>query len=367
LLEGYYATEFGEADGSGMVGHVEVMPLEGGATVQLKASKFVVSSGGHESTRLLLKSPHLFSRQERIPPALGCYYQGHISGKIARVKFYGNPDKTEFGFIKDEGGVFCRRRFQFSTDALVESGILNTAFWLDNPPYYDAAHGNGVMSAIYLLLICPVLKSKLLPPAIWRSVTGGSTREVKKHIFNVLKGLPMSVLTPISIFMGRYLRKRSLPGVFLGSDDNRYSLHFHAEQVPREENRMELAKGDQELVLHFEYSDEDVDSVIRAHQALDEYLRAIGCGELEYIYKKDELAAQIKSGSIDGTHQVGTTRIGKSSEEGVVDTDLRVWGTMNAYVCSSSVFPTSGQANPTFLLGACAVRLANYLAGNAKG
>lgn len=361
VLTGYYATQFVDVDSDGRVRRVDAISLDGASSIKVTASRFVISAGGHESTRLLLKSPKVFSRLERIPPTLGKYYQGHISGKIARVRFYGDPDKTEFGFIKDEGGVFCRRRFQFTSDFLVDSGILNTAFWLDNPPYYDALHGNGVMSAIYLLLICPILKKKLLPPAIWRSVTGGSTRQVKRHLLNVLKDFPMSLLTPLSIFMGRYLRKRSLPGVFLRSDDNRYSLHFHAEQTPREENRMELAKGGEELVLHFEYCDEDVNSVIRAHRALDTYLREIGCGELEYVCDDNHMAQRVKDGSIDGTHQVGTTRIGSSPNEGVVDSDLRVWGTKNVYVCSSSVFPTSGQANPTFMLGACAVRVAKHL------
>jgi choline dehydrogenase-like flavoprotein len=48
-------------------------------------------------------------------------------------------------------------------------------------------------------------------------------------------------------------------------------------------------------------------------------------------------------------------------ENGVVDANLKLWGTNNIYVCSSSVFPTSGQANPTFLLGVFAVRLAAHL------
>jgi len=46
----------------------------------------------------------------------------------------------------------------------------------------------------------------------------------------------------------------------------------------------------------------------------------------------------------------------------VLDSDLKVWGTENLYVCSSSAFPTSGQANPTFFLGAFAARLAQHLA-----
>jgi choline dehydrogenase-like flavoprotein len=48
----------------------------------------------------------------------------------------------------------------------------------------------------------------------------------------------------------------------------------------------------------------------------------------------------------------------------VVDRDLRIHGTRNVYVCSSSAFPTSGQANPTFFLGMFAVRLAGMLARN---
>ena len=40
--------------------------------------------------------------------------------------------------------------------------------------------------------------------------------------------------------------------------------------------------------------------------------------------------------------RVGTTRIAAAAEDGVVDENLKVWGTPNLYVCSSSVFPTSG-------------------------
>ena len=47
--------------------------------------------------------------------------------------------------------------------------------------------------------------------------------------------------------------------------------------------------------------------------------------------------------------------------QGVVDTDLRVHGVGNLYVASSSVFPTSGQANPTLTILALTLRLARHL------
>jgi choline dehydrogenase-like flavoprotein len=111
--------------------------------------------------------------------------------------------------------------------------------------------------------------------------------------------------------------------------------------------------------------DQDIDSVIRTHQVLDEWLRQCNCGELEYWFAQDELAEAIRSMSIDGLHQVGTTRISETPDNGVVDQNLKVWGTTNLYVCSTSAFPTSSQANPTFLLGVFAVRLAYHLASAA--
>jgi choline dehydrogenase-like flavoprotein len=46
---------------------------------------------------------------------------------------------------------------------------------------------------------------------------------------------------------------------------------------------------------------------------------------------------------------------------GVVDTDCRVFGVENLYVAGSSVFPTSGYANPTLTMVALAIRLADTL------
>jgi choline dehydrogenase-like flavoprotein len=47
--------------------------------------------------------------------------------------------------------------------------------------------------------------------------------------------------------------------------------------------------------------------------------------------------------------------------DGVVDRHCRVHGIGNLYLAGSSVFPTSGYANPTLTLIALAVRLADHL------
>jgi hypothetical protein len=363
LIEGWEARDFGYPDEAGKVSTLLLRNNEGGLD-EIKAEKFVIAAGAQESTRLLLKNLQVFQNLEKVPPALGSYYQGHLSGKISSVVFNGDPAKTDFGFLKDEDGVYLRRRFQFDKDFLLENDLLNTAIWLDNPLYHKADHRNGSMSIMYLLMILPVLGKKLAPPAIKESITKGRVEDIGAHIWNVIRDLPQSLLTPAEIFYKRYLLKRKLPGVFLYNKTNTYSLHFHSEQIPVITNRMKLAEDGETLEIEYALCDREIDSVIALHKELDQHLRTNSCGKLVYWYKEDQLRSNIRKMSKDGLHQVGTIRIADGPEKGVVDRNLKVFGCENLYVCSSAVFPTSSQANPTFYIGAFAGRLAQYLRGN---
>lgn len=61
-------------------------------------------------------------------------------------------------------------------------------------------------------------------------------------------------------------------------------------------------------------------------------------------------------------HHMGTTRMAATSKHGVVDSNLKVFGTDNLYMAGASVFPTGGGCNPTFTLTMLATRLGNHLA-----
>lgn len=65
----------------------------------------------------------------------------------------------------------------------------------------------------------------------------------------------------------------------------------------------------------------------------------------------------------DVAHPAGTTRMSLRPDKGVVDADLAVHGVHGLYVVGSSVFPTSGYANPTLTIAALALRLARHLSG----
>lgn len=99
---------------------------------------------------------------------------------------------------------------------------------------------------------------------------------------------------------------------------------------------------------------------MRAHQLWDSSLRKFALGRLEYLSPDPEESVWSRIGG--GFHQLGTTRMAARPEDGVVDRNLAVHGSRNLFVASSSAFVTASQANPTFMIVAFAVRLADHLA-----
>jgi choline dehydrogenase-like flavoprotein len=67
-----------------------------------------------------------------------------------------------------------------------------------------------------------------------------------------------------------------------------------------------------------------------------------------------------------GHHHMGTCRMGDNPRTSVVDGNLRVHRTKNLFVAGSSVFVTSGTANPTLTLTALSIRLAEHLGAQLR-
>ena len=66
-------------------------------------------------------------------------------------------------------------------------------------------------------------------------------------------------------------------------------------------------------------------------------------------------------GMTGSRHHLGTTRMSANPRTGVVDATCRVHGIANLYAAGSSVFASSGYANPTLTIVALALRLADEL------
>lgn len=343
----------------------------------VKSHAFVIACGGVESTRLVLNSiSDPLGLKVWSPQLVGRYYMGHPSGKIADIELFGDPTKTIYGFESD-GGVYIRRRITFQPDTLCKEELLNIAFWLDNAPLSDWRHGSGVLSAAYLALSAPILGRFLAPAAIRKRVAGAHAGHRLQHVMNCMRSPLRTVLFCIKFFWQRYLAKPRLPGFFTYSATNRYSLHYHAEQVPNWNSTITLsdavdALGQRRAKISLEWSQQDIDSIIKAHQVLDQALQANGVGRLVYRMVQEKFNESIREQAVDGFHQIGTLRMATDPSSGVTDSYGCLFGVPNVFVASSAVFPTSGQANPTLSLVALAVRQAEYIsktfqrsAGNA--
>src|SRR5690606_31333326 len=73
----------------------------------------------------------------------------------------------------------------------------------------------------------------------------------------------------------------------------------------------------------------------------------------------------ISTHPIGGYHHMGTTRMAEDPAKGVTDGHGRVHGLANLHIVGSSLFPTSGWANPTLTIVALALRTADRLARRA--
>lgn len=139
----------------------------------------------------------------------------------------------------------------------------------------------------------------------------------------------------------------------------------NSEPVPNPDSRVTLDHARDALGLplprlDWRLADQDKETTRRACRIVGEELARLGLARMridDWLLRTDgeweDLGARY--------HQMGTTRMSNDPSTGVVDRHCRVHGIANLFVSGSSVFPTSGCANPTLTIVALAVRLADHL------
>jgi choline dehydrogenase-like flavoprotein len=133
------------------------------------------------------------------------------------------------------------------------------------------------------------------------------------------------------------------------------------------------ALGMPKLALDWRFSELDKHTLRVVAARLGAELERTGAGRVEpEAWLHDEATSWqtdtlIGNHPIGGYHHMGTTRMASDRSRGVVDGDCRVHGIANLYIAGSSVFPTSGWANPTLTILALALRLADHLETKALG
>lgn len=315
-----------------------------GHTFVVRAKAVVLAAGGIENARLLLAS-----RTDRAAGIgnefgmVGRCFMEHLHVPMGHLLTA--ESNLDAGFYRR--GTFGDARLRgviMPTAAAQERHrLLSTSIGIEGPSF---SQGTAFLGWPPALMLAPVRVYRALRR---RGLTRVS--DELKHFAHKAYSVPNRLRT------WRQSR-RALSQAAAGDRRRAYSLYFRAEQAPDPANRVVLgehrdALGMPQSRLEWQIRPFDAASITGWLTLFQRDVKERGIGEV--IPPSDNW----QDGVIGGPHHMGTTRMSADPRRGVVDADCRVHSVDNLYIAGSSVFATSGHANPSFTLVALALRLAD--------
>ncbi|MBB5915024.1 choline dehydrogenase-like flavoprotein [Nocardia transvalensis] len=301
----------------------------------VRARWVVLAAGGIENARLLLASrrdvPHGVGNGNGL---VGRYLMDHRSGAVGTFDPAGSPAvRDHYGkyVVRSAHGTHTFLHGLALSDRIQrDERLLNCALWIQEVPADDDP---------------------------WDAVKRLMRLRGDRH--DARRALGSSGL----LLSGAYRRLVHHTGLPHRLD--RVELRCMVEQRPDPASRVTLAEHSDRFgvpVARLEWKTSELeDRTVR---------RAAGLVAAEFArlgYAAPTLCEWARPGSsappqlTDWAHPTGTTRMSADPRHGVVDPACRVHEVENLYVAGSSVFPTTGHVNPTLMILALAVRLADGL------
>lgn len=316
-----------------------------GHVLTVAAEEFVLAAGALESTRLTLVADRDSGGAiSRDCEALGRYYNDHFGINVAAVRPI-DARRTNRAFA-DRWTLGPNRHLHFELRQPVQQeGRIGSAFF-DFAP--EASEKSGVAQA---RLAVKSAKQRHLGAAV-------------RAAASALADLPALARTVYWRYVGK---QRYWPA------DETVHLKIWIEQLPHESNRVALSDSVDALgqpLARFEFAKTDDEE--RTFRFMVEKIRAFwdrhmsSFATLEWIPEADDPGARLVDVSVELAHPAGATRMGTDPATSVVDTSLRVHRVPNLSIASSSVFPSSGSANPTLAIIQLALRAADAIAGRLQ-
>lgn len=322
-------------------GRVEAVTATGpaGVTMTVRAGEFVVAAGAIESTRLLLLADEDAGDRLFKPwDVLGRYFHDHLSTKVADINPFSRRQMNRLvGFRFERGGMRNLRFEPIDIDEVRRD--LSPCF-----AHIGFAEDSGSAFSTVRELYRLIQQRRVPEPAL---------------LLRLILAGPW--LTRAAWW--RFFHKR-----LLFPAHARLELHMVIEQTPRASNRISLspnrtdAFGRALSVIDWTVDDTDIARLTHSTDRFVEYWNDTSLGKLGSIQRYPSGVAEsllAKGGGI--YHPGGSTRMGYSPSDGVVDKDFRCFSVPNLSVASTSVFPTGGGANPTMMLMLACVALADRL------
>ena len=133
------------------------------------------------------------------------------------------------------------------------------------------------------------------------------------------------------------------------------SVDYHGEQAPNYNSKIYLNNSKDifdQFSLNVDWQLNEVD--YRTIKKFSDYFKSMDNEVFQFKINKDIKIMNQK-------HRMGTTRMGDTKKNGVVDMNCKVFEVKNLYISGGSVFKTSSSSNPGITMMAMALRLAEYL------
>lgn len=315
-----------------------------GTTTAVRGQRFVLANGTIEIARLLLACA---AEQPKAPwatnPWVGAGFQDHLEMRGARVHLLDKPR-----FLRTFQNIVLGGH-KYQPKLRLDSGAANVgADPALNVTGYFAFESSIAEHLQHLKVLVRSLKRGGLPHK--------GLGDILRHV----RGMG-SAWVPMIV---QYLRHHRIynPG------DRGVWLVMHAEQLPREDSRITLDPERKDrfgmplAALDWRIGGQpEVRAMAAFVRQVGEGLQAAGLARVEIDARLDAEDIGVLDQARDTFHQCGGARMGHDPRDGVVDSELRVFGTSNLYVAGAAVFRTSSYANPTFTAMALTARLAGQL------
>ena len=307
----------------------------------INSQYIILCCGGIENARILLNStecsePTISNKYDLI----GRYYSDHPVAPCATVI---GPKGKVFGLNhlinSTQEGVLPYYKIPYQTQKKLE--ISNSAIF-----FYEQEN--------------ELTESDIAAFKLYKILKGNKDFKItRSDIIKMAKN-------PYGIFQSYLQRRKRLTGSI---NNSRIAMRFQLEQTPNRESRVYLSDkldkfGLRKVKLNWVFNKTERQTLdfLMAYTANTLQINRIGTLKMdEQLYNFSE---QLPLDLRGGQHHCGTTRMAATPNNGVVDINLKVFGTKNLFVCGSSIFPTNGWVNPTFTIVAFSLRLADYISKN---
>ena len=300
-----------------------------GVRANISSKNYVLCCGALNNPEILLNSSHIRKKV----PLIGKFLMDHPMGNFYQYK-YKNPITAKiYSGIQFQKGIKLKVALKLKHEVQKRHMFANSAFYL-RPSFSEGYNDRTEDLKNQLLTVRSKLKRLRLP---------------FKEAISLLKDFNM--MTQIIQYKTGFLSQHSLTDCM-----------FVTEQRPCSSSRIELTDelneyGNYKTSISWKVSKEDIREVSGLKSFIESNLMSLNNAAATYDSDNFDWRDRLASAA----HHLGTVRMSEDVSDGCVDSHLKLHGFNNIYICDGSVFPTSGNANPTMTCMALASRLGDEL------